>query len=463
MSVLELSADYIVVGSGPGGAATAYELTKRGKKVLLFEKGSDHRDKFYYGTYLGPLLFCDRASLLFTKEGLNIVRPQMLGGATSMYCGCAAHPPDWLRKSYGANLGPYVDQTIEELGIRALPEALRGKASTRIAEAAGSLGYEWQPVLKFMNPARSKRFQCGANCMIGCACGAKWNAAEYVDAAEEQGLSLFTQADVGKVLFEGDHVRGVAGTIQGRPFSATAPTVVLAAGGIGTPRLLQRSGLKDAGRGMTMDITIMVYGFGREKGIGKEPPMTWYWENAEDGYMLSTLMDPWLLFPLIMALKGIQYPFYWPWWNRALGVMIKLKDDISGGVFPDGSISKPFSAGESERTNRAIELSKKILVQAGASPSHLFVTPQRGTHPSGTVRLGTLLDGDLQTEKRGLYVCDASVFPEALCRPTVLTIIGFAKRLVAHLLGETQQGEAAAGQAAPIPPPTGGNDEQNQP
>ena len=35
--------------------------------------------------------------------------------------------------------------------------------------------------------------------------------------------------------------------------------------------------------------------------------MTWSWENPADGYMLSTLADPWLLFPMIMALKGVKY------------------------------------------------------------------------------------------------------------------------------------------------------------
>ena len=40
-----------------------------------------------------------------------------------------------------------------------------------------------------------------------------------------------------------------------------------------------------------------------------------------------------------------------------------------------------------------------------------------------------MLSRDLQTEIPGLYVCDASVFPEALDRPTVLTIVGLGKRL----------------------------------
>jgi choline dehydrogenase-like flavoprotein len=435
MAEINLSADYIVAGSGPGGSTLARELAKNGKKVLLFEWGTDQRSKFYYGTYLGPLLYCDRASLLFTREGLNIVRPMLLGGATSMYCGCAAHPPDWMKDQYGIDLSEEVNETIEELRIAALPPHLSGDASGYIAESARELGYDWEPVLKFMNPARSPGFQCGANCMLGCRCGAKWNAAEYADEAVSHGAELHTGARVERVLFEGNRARGVMGTINSHPFEAKASNVILSAGGIGTPRILQKSGLTDAGIGMTMDTTVMVYGFMNRTGIGKEPPMTWYWENHEDGYMLSTLIDPWLLFPMIMALKGLRYPLYWPKWGKTFGIMIKLKDEISGGVFPNGAISKPFSENESRRTANAIAVCTRILVKAGADPDYICVTPQRGTHPSGTVRLGTMLDDNLQTQKEGLYVCDASVFPEALCRPTVLTIIGFAKRLAKHLMG----------------------------
>ena len=77
---------------------------------------------------------------------------------------------------------------------------------------------------------------------------------------------------------------------------------------------------------------------------------------------------------------------------------------------------------------------RKILIEAGAKPDSIFAGPLRGTHPSGTVRIGQMVDTNLQTEVAGLYVCDASVFPEALGRPTVLTIIGLGKRLVKHLL-----------------------------
>jgi len=421
--------DVIVVGSGPGGATVARELARAGKRVLLLERGWDHRPRGYYGTYLGALLYSDRASMLFTQEGLNIVRPLMVGGATSMYCGCASPPPDWMKDKYGVDITNEVSETIKELDIEPLPEALRGEASTRIAQAAQALGYAWEPQLKFMKPARAHKFDCGAKCMLGCRCGAKWNAAEYVDEAVAAGCNLQTGARVERVLVEEGRAVGVEGRLRGQPFTARAGTVVLSAGGIGTPRILQASGFEQAGQGMTMDVTVMVYGVVKERGIGNEPPMTWSWENLDEGYMLSTLMDPWLLYPLINALKGPQYALTWPRWNNTLGVMIKLKDEISGGVFPNGKISKPLTENDRPRMRAAEQVCRKILLEAGAKADSIFTTPLRGTHPSGTVRIGTLVDENLQTEAQGLYVCDASVFPEALARPTVLTIIGLGKRL----------------------------------
>ena len=58
--------------------------------------------------------------------------------------------------------------------------------------------------------------------------------------------------------------------------------------------------------------------------------MTWGYTNDKVGYMLSTLLDPWLLYPMMAALKAPRHLLKWPKWDRTLGVMIKIKDDISG-------------------------------------------------------------------------------------------------------------------------------------
>ncbi|MGD2050632.1 MAG: FAD-dependent oxidoreductase [Chloroflexota bacterium] len=423
--------DVVIVGSGPGGATVARQLARSpaGLGVTLLERGRDWRKNPLYGTYPGAMAYTDRATFLYTKEGVSIVRPLMLGGATSMYLGCAARPLPWWSEKFGIELDDYAEETIRELKVAPLAAELLGQASTRIAEAGKELGMEWFPQDKFMQPERALRFDCRANCILGCRCGAKWNAAEYVDEAIINGIDLWTGAKVNKVLHGGGSVFGVKGRQGLQDFVVEAGIVVLAAGGLGTPRILARSGFEDAGRGMALDMTSMVYGQAPYKGIGDDPPMSWSYADDEIGAMFSTLIDPWLNYPVVMLTKDLSHISTWRNWGRTLGVMIKLKDEVSGQVDKRGQISKGMTAQDQRRQERAEEVARAILIQAGCDPETILTTPLRGTHPSATVRIDTMLSRDLETEVKGLYVCDASVFPEALARPTVLTIISLAKRL----------------------------------
>ena len=285
-----------------------------------------------------------------------------------------------------------------------------------------------------MQPERSPRFDCRATCVLGCRCGAKWNAAEYVDQAILEGIDLWTGAKVDKVLHGGGSVFGVKGWQRGKRFVVEAAIVVLAAGGLGTPRILANNGFAGAGQGMALDTTSMVYGQAPYTGIGDDPPMAWSYANDEIGALFSTLIDPWLNYPVVMLTKNPSFISTWRNWGRTLGVMIKLKDQISGQVDQHGRISKGMTTQDQVRQARAEAVAKKILLRAGCDPESILTTPLRGTHPSATVRIDTMLSRDLQTAVRGLYVCDASVFPEALARPTVLTIISLAKRLAEKIV-----------------------------
>ena len=422
-----------VVGSGPGGAAVARELARGGRRVLLLERGRDWRGNRLYGTYPGALLYADRHALLFTREGLNIIRPLMLGGATSMFAACSSPPLPWWRDRYGIELEADAAAFAAELGVAPLPPELRGEASTRVASAGAELGMDWVPQDKFIRAGRD--FHCGAHCMLGCRCGAKWNAAELVDEAQAAGAEVWTGARVARVRREGDVALGVEGRRAGQPFAVEADTTILAAGGLGTPEILRASGFEEAGRGLAMDTTVMVYGHAPGRpGMGGDPPMTWSSVDLDLGVMYSTLIDPWLMYPIITALKGPAYPLTWRRWGSTLGVMIKLTDEVSGGIDSRGRISKGLTDGDRPRLRQAEAVAGRILARAGCRPGTTFTTPLRGTHPSATVRIGDLLDTELRAPLNNLFVCDASVFPQALGRPTVLTILALARRLARSLL-----------------------------
>ncbi len=115
--------------------------------------------------------------------------------------------------------------------------------------------------------------------------------------------------------------------------------------------------------------------------------------------------------------------------------MIKIKDEISGGVFPEGRIRKPTPGPRAPGAGRR-GLPPDSRPGRGGARLDLLDAPAWHA-PDGTVRIGQMWTPTCDQVKN-LYVCDASVFPEALDRPTVLTIVGLGKRLARHLAPDTR-------------------------
>ena len=357
-ALLSLQADVIVVGSGPGGATVARELAHQGKKVLLLERGIDYR-RPYYGTYLGALIYTDRRSLLFTEEGLNIVRPLMVGGATSMYCGCAAPPPGLAARALRRRYRCEVSETIEELEIapaarraarRGLHPHRPGRPGAGLRLAAAAQVHDARPAARQASTAAPSACSAAAAAPSGARPSGwtrRWRPARTCARAPS----------VERVLIEDGHAAG-RGRHAGRASpSPPAPTrscwrpaasarrascrpPAFAAGRAGHDHGRHRHGLRlhQRARHRQRAAHDLVVG---------EPERRLHAQHPDRP--LAALPDhhhP-------QRARGTRS--YWPRWNNILGVMIKLKDEVSGGVFPDGKISKPLTARRSRAAWRMAE------------------------------------------------------------------------------------------------------------
>jgi len=378
----------------------------------------------------------NKKSLIPSPGNPSVIRGVALGGSTLLYCGTATPPPAWLKDKYGIDLQSYADETIEEMGLNPLPDHLLGDTAKRILESANELGYHWEPFRKFFRPERAKEGFCtGSTCMMGCTCGVKWTAGEFVDEAVELGAELFLNTRAEKVLIEDGTAIGVKAKSPQGEIEFKGKIIILSAGGLGTPGILLRSGINSAGKKFFTDPVVMVYGISRFKGSKYDPPMSvGTYEHYDERIVLSNLTDPGILFPMMMVL-GKPSRFWQAFFtHRALGIMVKVGDEMQGEIFANERFKKPMQKTEKERLRKGAEIAKKILIKAGASPNSIAVTPIRLTHPGGTASIGEVVNENLETEVKNLFCCDASVIPETLDLPVVLTVICFGKRLADYLL-----------------------------
>lgn len=422
--------DAVVVGTGPGGASAARELSGAGKKVLMLEWGPDSQ---WIGSHLSVLPKVD------LKNSLPLGHPMMVrgittGGSSLIFCGTATKPAPFIKEQTGIDLGPIADALEEELGIQTLPDRLVGDAAARIMEAARSLDIDWQLLPKFINPDKCVR-DCG-ECMLGCARGAKWTAREFVKEAREKGAELMTGVKVDEVMRDNGGAVGVRGRGPGGAVEVRAEKVVISAGGLGTPVILKRSGIEEAGQGFFSDPLVFTYGVrdGQDKGSIYDIPMTagtWQY-HADEGFLLTDLGEPWMLQLSSLGMKGRldQMPNV----RKTLGIMTKVKDPVSGTIDRDGKLKKELEPEVWKRLNRGDEIAREILLKAGVKKSSLVTAPVKAAHPGGSAPIGKVVDKNLETRIKNCYVADASVVPDELGTPVVLLSLCIGKYAAGRIL-----------------------------
>ena len=428
--------DAIVVGSGPGGATTAMDLSKKGKKVLILEWGDNDPKKGTIASTL-PRAFVPGKSVVMTHQALPVVRGITTGGSSVIFCGTAFDVPVDLFKSHGLDLSVESEEIKRDLPIMPLTDELMGAGPKAFFESAGDLGYNVHKLNKFIDISKCK-LNC-QRCMYGCPYGAKWDARHFVGIALEHGAKMINSARVESVIIENKVAVGVQYKRGKEKYRAYAHKIVVAAGGIGTPLILRKSGIRSAGYHFFFDPLVYVYGRIKRLGSGKSVPMSSGIHFEEDGIVMTDFNLPhFLKISLDLEVLKLKQAFSYA---DTLPIMIKIRDSLGGRVSNNGWIDKKLTKEDKQKLDKGAKHAKRILINAGATDIYRSWTI--AAHPGGTAKIGDIVNTDLKTKIDNLYICDCSVIPQEWGLPPTTSIIALAKRLVKHLLAEDKKTKKA--------------------
>lgn len=389
--------DFIVVGSGAGGATMARELSSAGRSVLLLEGGKE----------VPPAKAASAYSVI--KGDVEIWYAQCLGGTTNVSMGNA------VRSSQYRTLKEHYAIAEVEMGVCPVPEGRMGRGTRLLLETYKG----WRAMPKAIDFSICRG--CGL-CPNGCPHGARWSALTYLSEARRSGCEVLLGYAVRKVIIESGRAVGVE-LADGRSFMAGA--VVLSAGAIETPRILQRSGVGGAGEGLFVDTFITVGG--RMGGIGMNGELGMALYLKREGYLLSPHYSSYLV-PRLRE-KGLDAT---P--RDVLGVMVKVKDEPSGIVGQE-KVLKGITRQDALRLEAGRREAINILTAAGVDADTIVSTHPRGAHPGGTCHPLVKSGEGPVPGIDGLYITDASILEGPFGIPPLLTIVALSKRLAASLLG----------------------------
>ena len=422
---MNASTHCIIVGAGAGGATLARDLARSGQEVLVLEFGDDH--------FPMPL------SIATSAEGIDLYQAFGAGGGTVLCNGNGVRALESDLAALGIDLREDYAALEAELPVAPIAESLLSPdGSLKLLKILEAGGIPMRRMPKFIDPARCKG--CG-QCSLGCPNGAKWTARVFLDEAQAAGARVRYHSRVTRVLHARGRVLGVE--VEGPEGLEVlgAGRVVLAAGGLKTPVILQNSGIT-AGRHLFVDLCEIWCGITPGINISREPPMQLVYTDLAQAERIS----------LSTVFVKSKEKFHYYFGDKAdlfanshwLGILVKVGDTTEGRVFPDGTISKTVTPADRARLDRGGALARRILHLAGATEDTIVTLGKiYGGHLGATAAIGEVVDTRLQTDVEGLFVCDGSVLPLAPGLPPVLTIMALARRLGRTLAPDGRSGHAA--------------------
>jgi choline dehydrogenase-like flavoprotein len=415
----------IVVGSGAGGATVAREL-QGAFEVTVLEAGKAFRP---LSLGLATLERVKRMGLLFDERQMSLVFPTLqirktpdmvlvngigLGGTTTIATGNAVRMDRDL-KAIGIDLDAEFEEVYAEIPISTSHQKRWHKSTRRLFEICTAMDLNPQPMPKMGD--YDKCIGCG-RCIFGCPQGVKWDSRRFLQTAVERGARVITNCRAERVVIENGRATGVAARQGWARRFYPADLVVLAAGGFGTPVILQNSGIACEPR-LFVDPVLCVATQWEDARQHQEIEMPFVVQREH--FILSPYFD------------YVSFFYNRAWKHRAkdtLGIMIKLADSSAGSI-AQREVTKTLTAEDNQRLNEAVEIARGILCRFGAREEDLFLGTVNAGHPGGMLPLTGREAASFHDDRlpANLYVADATLFPRSLGNPPILTIIAMAKRV----------------------------------
>lgn len=521
-------ADVLVVGAGPSGGAFSWRMARAGVKVVCLERG--HR--IAPGDYptdqpdwesrrirdFSPSPNVRRLPQDYPVDDRNsLIKPLMfcgVGGSTIMWSAASPrfHPSDFRTRTLDGvgddwplgyeELAGYYDLCDRMVGVggiagdpanpprpeRSTPPLPLGEGGERMARAFDRLGWHWWPVdgaiISRSYRGRAACNHCGP-CEMGCPLGAKASSdVTWWPEAESAGARIVTGAAVSHITVDrrGRATGAVWHDESGVEHQTRARVVILAANGLGTPRILLSSenslfpdGLANSSglvgrRLMLHPVAVATAVFSENVGSYRGADaysifsQEFYETDSRRGFTRGYLMQITRgQGPLITALGGFNLDVPWgrdhhrrfeELFGHVVTVAILCEDlprsdnrvELSHELVdrfgvPAPSMTYRLDANSESMIDHGLGKAEKVCREAGASEVlSKRLAPQAGFHLMGTARMG-VDPRESVTDPFGfchdvpnLGVVDGSLFVTSAGVNPTPTITALALRSADHLL-----------------------------
>lgn len=530
-------ADVVIVGAGPAGAVAAKRYAEAGFRVVCLEQGTwpdystSHVDDEYLelsaGKQWNPLPKVRQAPADYPIDtSASDVDPLIwngVGGSAVMYAGIWMRlmPSDFRVRTLDGvaddwpfsyeDLAPYYDRIEADFGVSghpgdtAFPDITSypmkpgpmGHAGRMMAAAHDRLGWHWWPGSNAIATEDYRNqgacVQRGA-CMWGCINHSKGSpdVTHWPDALK-LGVQLITGATVSRVEVDArGRATGVVYLKDGVERRQEADVVVLAANGVGTPRLLQMSADKRNPNGLAnssglVGKRLMMHPFATVVGVFDEKFDPWksvwgqpiyslefYETDRSRGFVRGA---KWNVTPT-GGPQAMTAAFPWggkPIWGDDFHRTIadRLGHSVAWGIvaedlpeehnrieldptrtdnvgLPAAKMIYTTSQNTKDLLAFNVERAKESLTEAGATET--IVAPmirETGWHILGTATMGVDPSASVVDEWGrshdipNLIIVDGSTWPTSSGMNPTPTIAAFALRATEHAIAERRQQEVA--------------------